>query len=201
MGAKPMDQTFQDLDQLRVRVRAAQRLVSAPLITFGVLVTVYPLVAALATPLGAGGTHLLVLSYWPLATAAGLAVLWLLARRRATRDGVGEGSHDYGTATRTYLVVLLVILVGFIPALFIGVFTPLIWPALVLVALAVWQRSNQLYTWAAAVGITGGITTILLAASSPTPDYAWLWIPVHAAVGLAMILGGLLIRRREQAAT
>jgi hypothetical protein len=194
-----MDQTVQELHQLRVRVRGAQRLVSAPLLTFGVLVTVYPLVAALGGLLGAGGSHSLVLAYWPLATAAGLAILWLLARRRAIRDGVGEGSHDYGTATRTYLVVLLVIVVGFIPALFIGVFMPLVWPALVLTALAVWQHSNQLYTWAAAVGITGGITTIMLAATSQTPDYAWLWYLVHAAVGLVMIVGGLLIRRREQA--
>ncbi|WP_033344334.1 hypothetical protein [Catenuloplanes japonicus] len=193
------NQMIDDLAQLRARVRGAQRIVSAPLLTFGVLVLIYPLVALLAGLLGAGGNHLVVLAYWPLATAAGLVTLWLAARRRTLRDGVGEGTHDYGTATRTYLVVLVIMLVGFIPALFIGVFMPLVWPALVLIALAVWQRSNPLYTWAAAIGITGGVTTVLLAASSPEGN-GWFWLPIHAAVGLAMIIGGLVIRRREAAA-
>jgi hypothetical protein len=198
MADTDSDRMIQDLDRLRVRVRGAQRLVSDPLLTFGVLVTAYPLLVLLVGSLGAGGRHLLGLAYWPLATAAGLGALWFTARRRTVRDGVGEGGHDYGTATRTYLVVLLIMVFGFLPALFVGVFMPLVWPALVLVALAVWQRSRPLYTWAAAVGIAGGITTVLLAATSQE-DYGWFWLPVHAAVGLVMIAGGLVIRRREGA--
>lgn len=190
------EQMIQELDQLRIRVRGAQRLVSAPLLTFGVLVTVYPGVALLAGLLGAAGNHSLLLVYWPLATAAGLLTLWVADRRRAVRDGL-ESRHDYAAATRAYLIVLLAMVVAFVPALFVGVFMPLVWPAIVLVVLAVWQRSNQLYTWAAIVGITGGITTVLLAATSQE-DYGWFWLPVHAAVGLAMIAGGLVIRRREQ---
>ena len=191
------DQLLPDLDRLRSRVRAAQRATSAPMLTFGALIAGY---AVLGGVHAGDGRHLLLLAYWPLATFAGLVALWRSERRRAGQEGVGEGRHSYRAATRTYLVALVLIVVLFLPVLFVGVFTPMIWPAAVLAVLASWQHNRLLGTWAAVIGVVGGTeSVIVIAASGFGPGWWWLQPVVYAALGLALAGGGLVIRRRERA--
>ena len=195
------DQLLPDLDRLRSRVRAAQRATSAPMLTFGALIAGY---AALGGVYGGhlqpDGRHLLLLAYWPLATFAGLVALWRSERRRAGQEGVGEGRHSYRAATRTYLVALVLIVVLFIPVLFVGVFAPMIWPAAVLAVLASRQHNRLLGTWAAVIGVVGGTeSVIVIAGRGFGPGWWWLQPVVYAALGLALAGGGLVIRRRERA--
>jgi hypothetical protein len=152
IGTDP-DQLLPDLDRLRARVWAGQRATSAPMLAFGGLILGYAAVGGgYAGQLRADGRRLVLLLYWPLATIVGPAGLWWAARRRAGQDGVGEGRRTYRSATRGYLVALVLIVVLFIPVLFIGVFTPVVWPAAVLATLACWQRNRLLGTWAVASG-------------------------------------------------
>jgi hypothetical protein len=198
-GADP-DQLFPDLDRLRARVRGDQRSTSAPMLAFGALIVAYAVIDGLiAGALHAAGRHSLLLVYWPLATAAGLVGLWWSARRRARRHGVGEGRHTYRRATRNYLIALVLIVVLFLPVLFVGVFTPMVWPAAVLAALAGRQHNRLLGTWAAVVGVIGGAEAIyVIARQGLGPAWWWLQLAVYTALGLALIAGGLLIARRER---
>jgi hypothetical protein len=199
-GADP-NQLLPDLDRLRARVRAGQRATSAPMLAFGALIVGYAAIGGgYAGHLDAEGRHLILLLYWPLATIVGLAGLWWAARRRAGQDGVGEGRRTYRSATRGYLVALVLIVVLFIPVLFIGVFTPMVWPAAVLATLASWQRNRHLGTWAVAIGMAGGAEGVYVIANQGLgPTWWWLQPVVYTALGLALVAGGLVIGRRERA--
>jgi len=194
-------QVLPDLDRLRARVRADQRATSAPMLVFGALIVGYAAIGGLiASQLHAGGRHLTLLLYWPLATMVGLVSLWWSARRRAGQAGVGEGQHTYRSATRAYVVALALVVVLFLPVLFIGVFTPLIWPAAVLVAVASWQRNRPLGTWGAVIGLLGGAeSVVVLANPNLGPGWWWLQPVVYTALGLALVVGGLVVRRGERA--
>jgi hypothetical protein len=204
MGMTETDpnQLLPDLDRLRARVRADQRATSAPMLAFGALIVGYaPIGGLFAGQLHAEGRHLTVLLYWPLATTVGLVALWWSARRRAGQDGVGEGRRTYRSAIRAYLIALVLIVVLCIPVLFIGVFTPMIWPAAVLAAIASWQRNRLLGTWAAATGVVGGAESVYVIVNQGLSS-GWWWLQpvVYAALGSAMVAGGLVIGRRERAA-
>lgn len=188
-----------DLDRLRARVRADQRSTSAPMLAFGVLIVAY---AVLGTGYGArldaGGRHLVLLLFWPLATIAGLLVLWLSARRRAVRGGVGEGRRGYGVATLVLLLVL-VLAVPLTPLLFVGVFAPMAWVAAVLASLAWWRRDRVLGAWAAVVGVLGTAEAVVLVAPRDLGSGQW-WLPAlgYGALGLALVVGGIITARRER---
>jgi hypothetical protein len=194
-------QLLPELDRLRARVRADQRATSAPMLAFGALIVAYAAIGGLyAGQLHAEGRHLTLLLYWPLATTIGLVALWWSARRRAGQDGVGEGRHTYRSATGGYLVALVLIVVLCIPVLFIGVFTPMIWPAAVFAVVATWQRNRLLGTWAAAIGVAGGAESVYVVANQGlSPAWWWLQPVVYTALGLALVAGGLVIGRRERA--
>jgi hypothetical protein len=197
------DRLIPDLDRLRARVRGDQRITSAPMLVFGALIVLYALLGGLAAgQLGAGGRHSTLLFFWPLATIAGLVALWRWERRRAARLGVGAGRHSYRTATKGYLVALAVIVVLGLPILFVGVFTPMIWPAAVLATLAGWHRDRVLGIWAGAIGVLGGAASFaLLAQADVSERWWWLQASVWAALGLALIVGGRVIGRGERAAS
>ena len=199
-GTEPL---LPDLDRLRAQVRADQRATSAPMFAFGALILGYAAVGGpSAGQLHAGGRHLLLLLYWPLATLVGLVALRRSARRRAGQDGVGEGRRGYRAATRYYLIALLLVVVLFVPVLFVGVFTPLVWPAAVLAALASWQHNRLLGAWAAVIGVVGGTeSVVVIAGRGLTPAWWWLQPVVYLAVGTALIAAGVAIRRRELADT
>jgi hypothetical protein len=199
-GTDP-DQLLPDLDRLRTRVRAGQRATSAPMLAFGALIVGYAAIGGgYAGQLDAEGRHLTLLLYWPLATMVGLVGLWWSARRRAGRDGVGEGRRTYRSAIRGYLVALVVIVVLFIPVLFIGVFTPMVWPAAVLATLACWQRNRLLGAWAVAIGVAGGAESVYVIANQGLGPAWWWFAPVvYTVLGLALVGGGLVIGRRERA--
>lgn len=191
-----------DLDRLRARVRADQRSTSAPMLAFGVLIVAY---AVLGTGYGArldtaGGRHLMLLLFWPLATIAGLVALWLSARRRAVRGGVGEGRLGYGGATLVVILVL-VLVVPLTPLLFVGVFAPMAWVAAVLAALAWWRRDRVLGAWAAVIGVLGAAEAVLLVAPGDL-GAGWWWLPSlgYGALGLALVVGGIVVARRERRA-
>jgi hypothetical protein len=200
-GTEPQ-QLLPDLDRLRTRVRADQRATSAPMFAFGAVIVVYAVIGGLgAGQLNAAGRHSTLLLYWPLATGVALLALRWSARRRATQDGVGEGRHSYRTATRAYVIALVLIVVLFLPVLFIGVFTPMIWPAAVFAAMAAWQRNRVLGNWAAAIGVIGGTeSAVVIADQGLSAGWWWLQPVVYAALGIALIAGGLVIGRRERAA-
>lgn len=197
------NQLLPDLNRLRTRVRAHQRATSAPMLVFGALIVAYAIIGGLcAGQLGTGGRHRTLLVYWPLMTAVGLVALWWSARRRTRRDGVGEGRRTYRNATSRYLVALVLIVVLFLPVLFVGVFAPMVWPAAVLAAIASWQRKRLLGTWAAVIGVVGGAEAVYVIANQGL-DAAWWWLQpvVYAVFGLALVVGGLLVGRRERATT
>jgi hypothetical protein len=207
MTGTDANQLLPDLDRLRARVRADRRATSTPMLAFGALILTYAAIVGVgAGHLQAAGRHSTLLLYWPLATAVGLVALWWSERRRAGQDGVGEGQHTYRSATRAYLAGLTLSAVLFIPALFIvlfiGVFTPMVWPAAVFAALAAWQRNRLLGAWAAAIGVLGGAESVyVIADNGLNPTLWWLQPVVHTALGLALVTAGLVISRRERAAT
>src|SRR5262245_23515141 len=129
----------QDLERLRAQVRADRRATSAPLLVFGGLVVGYAVAGPLLGGMGGGVRHPGLLVFWPVLSVIALLGLWMGSRRRAVRDGVGEGRPSYRTVTAGYVVAQVVIVVMFIPVLFVGVFLPLVWPAAVLTAIGTWQ--------------------------------------------------------------
>lgn len=191
--------TMPDVDSLRARVRADQRSTSAPMIAFGVLIVAY---AVLGTGWGArldaGGRHLMLLLFWPLATIAGFLALWLSSRGRAMRSGVGEGRRSYGTATLVALLVLGLV-VPFTPLLFVGVFAPMAWVAAVLASLAWWRHDRALGAWAAVIGVLGAAEAVVLVAQRDLGS-GWWWLPAvgYGALGLALVVGGVVTARRER---
>ena len=76
----------------------------------------------------------------------------------------------------------------------------MIWPAAVLAAVASWQRNRLLGTWAAVIGMAGGAEGLYVIASQGLrPGWWWLQPAVYTALGLALVVGGLVIGRRERA--
>jgi hypothetical protein len=201
MTSTDPNQLLPDLDRLRTRVRANQRATSAPMLAFGALIVGYAAVGGLsAGQLHAGGRHLTLLLYWPLATVVGLLALWWSARRRAGRDGIGEGRRTYRSATVAYVIALVLIVVAFLPVLFIGVFTPLIWPTAVLAVIASWRHDRLLGAWAVAIGAVGGAESgYVITNQGLGPSWWWLQPVVYTALGLALVFGGLVVGRRERA--
>src|SRR4051812_13451668 len=116
-----------DLDDLRARVRADRRTVAAPLLAFGLLTIGNVAATTLAALAGSAAlTHSTALFYWPVATAVALLALWWYSRRLTVHKGVGPGDRPIRTIATGYLVALPVLVVLFVPLLFIGVFAPLV---------------------------------------------------------------------------
>jgi hypothetical protein len=189
----------QDLERLRAQVRADRRATSAPLLVFGGLVIGYAVAGPVLGGMGAGVRHLALLVFWPVLTALALLGLWLGSRRRAVRDGVGEGRPSYRTVTAGYLVTQVVIVVVLIPVLFVGVFLPLVWPAAVLTAIGAWQRNRMLALLGVATGAVGGLEGLFIVVYQGLPPaWAWLQSVVYALAGLALLTAGQVSRHRER---
>jgi hypothetical protein len=190
--------TTDDLGQLRERVRADRRTVIAPLLIFGGLVLLHAGVW-IAVP-GPAAKHALLFAYWPVAGVVALVGLWLHANRVAERDGVGGGRRSYRPITVGYLVSLPLLAVLFLPAFFLGVFGPLLWPAAILWAVAVKQHNHTLRTVAKALALAGGVQLILVLVSSTAGGEvaaaASYTIDPLAAAGL--LAGALATARRAR---
>jgi hypothetical protein len=188
-----------DVQRLRERVRADRRTVAAPVLVFGLLIVIHLATgAAAAAAAGQAATHLTFLVYWPVAGAVGLLVLWNHAHRLAIREGVGEGPRSYRPITLGYVVSLPLIALLFIPALFIGVWASLAWPAVILAAVAVRQRSRVLMGVAQGLGVAAVVQGVLaLLAQSGA---AWAALGLEAAVGLGLVAGALVTARRTRVA-
>lgn len=182
----------QEMSRLRQRVRSDRRTVTAPLVTFGALIVGHlALVMLVAAVSGAPSQHLTGLLYWPVAGAVGLVALWLHARRVAARDGVGEGPRSYGPVTLGYVVSVPVLAVLFVPVLFAGIYAPLVWPAAVLAAAGVRQRSRVLRRIAEGLAFLGGLQAIANLIGQP-----WIAIGIEGVAGLALV-GFALVRLRN----
>ncbi|HEV7978879.1 hypothetical protein [Amycolatopsis sp.] len=187
-----------ELERLRARVRADRRATSDPLLVFGALVLGFAVAGPFLGGLGAGGRHLGLLVFWPVLTFFALLGLWLGSRRRAARDGVGEGSPSYRAVTAGYVVAQVVIIVVLIPVLFVGVFLPLVWPAAVLAAIGAWQRNRTLVLLGVVIGVAGGLESLVVLRLGLPPEWAWLQSVVYALAGVALLTAGLVTRRRER---
>lgn len=194
----------QDLLRLRGQVRADRRATSAPLLVFGGLVVGYAVAGPFLGTLGAGARHSALLVFWPVLTLFAMIGLWVESRRRAVRDGVGEGRPSYRTMTWGYVVAQVVIVVVLIPVLFVGVVLPLVWPAAVLTAIGAWQRNRLLSLLGVAtgvVGVAGSLLVVSTVAHQGVPlGWAWAQSVVYALAGVALVMAGVVIRRREQSA-
>ncbi|MDR7277351.1 hypothetical protein [Catenuloplanes atrovinosus] len=184
-----------DVQQLRERVRADRRTVTAPLLVFGLLILAHAVAVSLATATAGGPRHSVNFLYWPLAGAVGLGVLWWQARRIATRDGVGEGRRSYRPVTLGYVVSVPLLALMFLPVFFFGVFAPLVWPAGVLYAIARRQHSQALRRASIALAVAA-VPQVLLVMAALGPA----WLGVDVAAGLALIVVALVLRARAAAA-
>ncbi|HEV2376089.1 MAG TPA: hypothetical protein VGS19_28460 [Streptosporangiaceae bacterium] len=192
----------QELERLRARVRADRRDTSMPMLVFGGLVTFFAAAGLAAGRLPASGRHVTLLLFWPVFTIVALQVLWRISRRRALREGVGESRPSYRTMLAGYLAGLLLVTVVFTPVLFAGVFVPMVWPAAVLTAIALWQRNRALGVLAVGVGVAGVLETYYVVVHRGVPqDWLWLQSVVYAVVGLGLLSAGLAVRHRERAAS
>jgi hypothetical protein len=188
---------LEDIERLRERVRADRRTVTAPLIVFGGLILVHAVLALLASSAGAGSRHLIALSYWPLAGAAGLLLLWIHAHRLAEREGVGEGPRSYRPLTFGYLVSLPLLALFLLPAFFLGVWAPVVWPAAILFAVGVRQRNQTLKKVGKGLAAAGAVQLLLvLVAAAAGAGAAWAAFAVGPVAGLALIAAAFLMQRR-----
>jgi hypothetical protein len=189
-----------DVQRLRERVRADRRTITAPVLVFGFLIVLHVAArAAVASAAGQAATHLTLLVYWPLAGAAGLLVLWNHAHRLAMREGVGDGPRSYRPITLGYVVSLPLIALLFIPALFIGVWASLVWPAVILAAVAVRQRSRVLKGVAQGLGVAGAVQGVLALLEAGTwPGATWAAAGLETAVGLGLTAGALVAAWRAR---
>jgi hypothetical protein len=190
---------LRDLDQLREKVRADRRTVTAPLVVFGLLGVLHAAVwVAAVTP---ASRHLGLLLFWPLASAAGLFALWLHARRIAERQGVGEGLRSYRPIAIGYLVSLPLLAVLFVPAFIVGVFAPLVWPAAVLWAAAIRQRSAELRRAAkllCAAGIVQGLLVTFASGTGAGMVLSWLSVGVDLLAAVGMLIAAKLTAGRAR---
>jgi hypothetical protein len=186
-----------DVHRLRAQVRADRQTVTAPMVIFGALILLHAVVTVASTATAL--RHLVLLVYWPLAGAVGLLLLWRHAHRLAAREGVGEGRRSYKPIALGYLVSLPVIAVLFIPVLLLGVFAPLLWPAVIFTAIRVRQRSPELRTVATilyAGGLTQGLLTLVL--SQVDLVAGWSVLGVEAALGCGLLVAAFLLARRAR---
>jgi hypothetical protein len=174
-----------ELDRLRMRVRAARRAGSAPLLVFGVSTL------AFAVHDGLVDYYFVPMPlYWPLCSLAALLVLWPIEWWRSRRSGVGEGRFTYRRATAA-LVTMLVAgnLLWFLPFLRLA-----LWPATVLTILALWQHNRRLAWWSGIIGgmmIANWFADAFLLSGHHQPIYM-------GAGGIGLVLAGLVERHRER---
>ena len=182
-----------DLDDLRARVRADRRTVSAPLLVFGALVLIHAvalLLLATATS-SAGARHSVLFVYWPLAGAVGVLALSRHARRVAERDGVGGGPRSYRKLTVGYFVSLPLIVVLILPVFVFGILGSLLWPAMMLAAVAARQHNRTLRWAAGAVALAGGLEFFLdLGAVN------WAPLALEVLTGAGLLIGSAVAARR-----
>ena len=190
---------IEDLQRLRERVRVDRRTVSAPLLVFGVLVLAHTGIEVLVAMASSGPSprHLTALVYWPLAGVVGLLALWLHAHRVAVREGVGEGPRSYRPVALGYLVSLPIIAILLIPALFVGVFAPLVWPAAIFLAIGVRQHNQTLKSIAKALCALGLVQGLLVLAST-TVAGAWVMLGVEVAAGLGLVAGAVVAAQQTK---
>jgi hypothetical protein len=174
-----------ELDRLRMRVRAARRAGSIPLLVFGLTTLVFATYDGLVSyyfvpaPL-----------YWPLASLVALLVLWPIERFRLRRSGVGEGRFTYRRAA----AVLVTVLVAGNLLWFLPILRMLLWPATVLTILALWQHHRRLAWWSGIIGgmmIVNWFADLLLLSGNHQPIYM-------GAGGVGLALAGLVERNRER---
>jgi hypothetical protein len=185
-----------DLDQLRARVRADRRTVSAPLLVFGALVLVHALVLVLlgVATNSAGARHSVLFVFWPLAGAVAVLALGRQARRIAERDGVGGGPRSYRRLTVGYFVSLPLIVLLIVPVFIFGILGSLLWPAMMLAAVAARQRNRTLRWAAGAVALAGGVEFFLdLGAVN------WVPLIVEVLAGVGLLVGSAAAARRHPA--
>lgn len=175
-----------ELDQLRQRVRASRWATSGPLLVFG-LTTM-----AFAGYLVAVNYYYFVPAplFWPLCSLLALLVLWGIDRIRRDRTGVGAGRLPYGKVAAALIVVVVAgNLVWFYPLV-----KMLLWPATVLMIMALRQRNKPL---ALRSGIIGGVMIVgWFAGSVVTAD--WYDALIMGCGGLALTVAGLVERWRER---
>jgi hypothetical protein len=185
-----------DLDQLRARVRADRRTVSAPLLVFGALILVHALALVLlgATD-SAGARHTVLFVFWPVAGAIAVLALSRQARRIAERDGVGGGPRSYRQLTVGYFVSLPLIVLLILPVIVFGMIASLLWPAMMLAAVAKRQHNRTLRWAAVAVALAGGVEFVLdLGAVN------WVPLIVEVLAGAGLLIGSAVATRRAPAA-
>jgi hypothetical protein len=183
-----------DLDQLRERVRTDRRTVTAPLL----VVLHAALWVGTVTP---AARHLGLFLYWPLASAAGLFALWSHARRIAEREGVGEGPRSYRPVALGYLVSLPLLAILFVPAFFVGVFAPLVWPAAVLWAVARRQHSAELgrvVKLVFAAGLVQGLLVLVAGSGGSGLVFGWLSVGVDLLAGAGLLVAARLTAGRAR---
>jgi hypothetical protein len=174
-----------DSERLRRRARADRHPSSVPLLVFAYL-TLFgaPLAVARLWPLGQ--------VYWVVAGPAGFLFVAWWYRRQQARSGVGQGRGSYVAAGVAVLAVLLVV-----PVLWHG---PLAAVAAGLLAMAALQRNAYLAAFAAVFGVLGALEDFLVL-SNRLADAGLggeLGQPVvYGALGLLLLVGGLVARLRE----
>jgi len=197
MDAVQAQAVLDDVAGVRDRARADRRPTSLPLLTFGAL---------------AAGDALLRLRFdtnglwWTLAAPAGFAFLAWTYRRREIEIGVGTR----GGAYRGWAVGLLVAALLFPLLVLFG--APLVLAGLGLGMIAWRQRNGALGAWAAFLVVFAVLdgsrfleNRLYEAASSfgwyrSTSGYFdWAGALVAAVLAVALLAGGVLTRRREDA--
>jgi hypothetical protein len=176
---------------IRSQVRRDLRATSLPLLLLGTAMVVGELPQVVSqrwnTSLPGDGDW----STGLLLTAA-FAVLWLMYRRRALRDGVGRPA-GFGAAAVLGLILLSI---GLVLLVFMG---PFILFGAGLLMVASWQRNAQLAWWAVLAGGLGvfegffGITNRLPVSVWRT----WEHPAIYLALGILTVLAGLAARLRE----
>jgi hypothetical protein len=174
-----------ELDRLRMRVRAARRAGSIPMLVFGLTTLVF------AAYDGLVGYHFVPMPlYWPLCSLTALLLLWPIERIRSRRSGIGEGRFTYRRAAAVLVTVLVAgNLLWFLPFL-----RMLLWPASVLTILALWQRNRRLAWWSGVIGgmmIVNWFADLFLLSGHYQPIYM-------GAGGMALVLAGLVERDHER---
>jgi len=139
----------------------------------------------------AGARHSVLFVYWPLAGAVAVLALSRQARRIAERDGVGGGPRSYRQLTVGYFVSLPVIVLLIVPVLIFGILGSLLWPAMMLAAVAAKQHSRTLRWAAVAVAVAGVLEFFLdLAAVN------WAPLTVEVLTGIGLLAGSVIAARR-----
>lgn len=181
---------------VRSRVRRDLRATSFPLLLLGAAVVAGELPQVvddrgdIGGPIGfiGGGDW-----FTGLLLTAAFAVLWVVYRRRAFREGVGRPA---GFGAATVLGLILTLTLGLALLMFMGPFI-LFGPGLLMVAS--WQRNSFLAWWAVPIGCVGvfegffGITNRIPGSVWRT----WEHPAIYVALGLLTVLAAVVARIRE----